>query len=141
MDEILKFLLTRYSFLYNKYKFKFIDSEVSESFGNAYLTLTSGGINICFVRDKGQIFLEFQSKFVKNPKSPYSWYSIDLIKQLITHETECSSLMDENNAKFLENNIETIFKLFSTSRLKETLKELNKLAKIRSEKLFGNNEK
>ncbi len=135
MDEILKFILSYCSFLYQKYKFKFIDSEVSDSFGNAFLTLTSETISIRFIRERGQLVLDFQSNLLK--KNYASWYSFEIVRQFITNEKEYYSIMNEDNAKFLENNFEKIKDIFSVSKVAETVKEFKKLEKKRAKKLFG----
>ena len=135
MDKILRFLLKHCSFLYKEYGYKFTDSRVSDSFGgDAFLALSSDSLKVRFCLDRGQLFFDFQSKH-KNGSN--SWYSIDIVRQLVTKEESYFSLMDKENAIFLKRNIDKIHELFSNQQIKETTKELNKLKRIRSKKLFG----
>lgn len=134
MDQILTFILSHCSFLYNEYSFRFMDSKISDSFGgDAYLDLGSETIIMRLTRDRGQLFLEFRSAYEKKQ----NWYSIDLIRKLITGEKEYHSIMDEENAKFLENNFTEVVDYFSHANLSETLKKLEKLKLKRSKDLFG----
>jgi hypothetical protein len=132
MDDILKFILAYCSFLYKDWGFKFIDSEVSKSFGgDSFLVLAINGLQVRFVRDRGQLFFDFK------PDNTKVWYSIDLMRELINEEGEFHSLMDEENAIFLRDNFKKILNLFSSENLSETEKRLDELKVIRSKKLFG----
>lgn len=132
MNEILKYILAYCSYLYNDYGFIFTDSEVASSFGgDALLIMESDTLKMRFISDRSQLFLDV-SAVSKNSE----WYSIDLIRQMITGETDYFSLLDENNAKFLRNNIDKIIECFDKNNINNTTKELKKLKLIRNKKLF-----
>lgn len=135
MNEILKFLMRYCSFLYEIKGFKFINSATSESFGNASLTLGSTFLNIRFIRDRGQLFTDFQSNLY-GKKNAQSWYSIDIVRQLISNEKKYYALMDSKNATFLRNHIDIIIDLFSRSKVKDTILKLKRLETIRAKTLF-----
>ncbi len=135
MDEILKYLVSHCSFLYERNRYRFVDSYVSDAFGgDSFLVLASETMQIRFVRDRGQLFLDYRSA---QQEGNESWYSIDVVRQLMTGKNECHSLMNEENAHFLKANLDEIERLFSEANLKETLRRLKKLEKEISKNLFG----
>jgi len=136
MKEILEFLMKHCSFLYEKYGFRFTDSAISESFDNAALTLSIRELTIRFLREKGKLYLDFQSNLY-GKKNAQSWYSMDIVRQLITGEKDYHSIMDAENASFLMNNIGVIIELFSQKNVKETIAKIKKLEGIRAKVLFG----
>jgi hypothetical protein len=136
MNEILYFIIKNCSFLYEQYEFRFIDSAISKFSGYAAIILGSSDLNIRFSVERGQMISEFQSNYEK--KDIYSWYSIDVVRQLITGEKECIALMDEKNTNFLKNNISNILEIFSKQNVKNTILKLKQLERIRSKTLGGN---
>lgn len=137
MDEILQFLITHCSFLYREYGLKFVDSEASGAFGgNAYLVLASDDLYVRMIRDRGQFLLDFQSR-LKLKRKPRWWYTVDLVRQLVTREEGYSSTLDHQNVEFLRRHFPEILERFSPSRYEETRAELEKLAKVRSERVSG----
>lgn len=120
--------------IYKKYGFKFIDSGVSTSFGNSFIILKNDNLMLRFISDRGQLFLDFHSNFDKNKNN---WYSIDLVRQLITGEKEYYSLLDEINGRFIKNNFEQILQIFDKDVINQTIEKLNFLRKKRAKKLFG----
>ena len=135
MDEILEFLIKYCSEAYKKYVFKFTDSEVSSSFGgNAYIMLENDDLKLRFINDRGQLMLDFYSKFDKKRDN---WYSIDLIRQLISGENKYYALLDENNGKFIQNNLREILVIFKKDAVEQTIAKLNLLRKKRAKEIFG----
>lgn len=135
MDAILNFILTHLSFLYKEFKFVFVDSLVSDSFGgDAYLVLSSENLKLRFVSDRDQLFLEFQSKIAEGKNS---WHSIDVIKQLTTNEICDNAILDENHARFLKAKFPEIYRLFFSENAKETIIKLKKLEKERAKRMFA----
>jgi len=133
MEEILRYLMKYCSFLYSPNQFRFVDSHSSESFGNALLVLEHEDLRVQFVRDRGQIFLDFQPT---SKKSKRDWYSIDIVKQLVTGKIEPSAEMDSEKAEFLKNNLDKIEQLFSTANMESTIKKLRELERARAKRLF-----
>lgn len=102
MDEILLFIVKYCSALYNKLGFRFVKSEVTDSFGgNCYLILESEFMMLHFVKDRGQLFLDFESKLLGKKRE---LFSLDVVRQDITKEKELKSLLDEENGCFLLSN-------------------------------------
>lgn len=132
MDEILTFLMLHCSFLYKKLGFRFIDSLYSpESFGNAYLDLATKDMKVRFTLDRNQLLFDFQPKGVKE------WYSVDIVRNLITNELVFHGIMDQENAEFIKANFTKIQELFSEPMLNESKKRMKKLEAIRSKQMFG----
>jgi len=133
MDELLKYITKYCSFLYGEFGFKILSSSSSESFGNAAIELGVGDFNLQFIRDKGQIFLDFKSNYI-NEK--YPWYSMDIIRQAILGEKEYKGLMDRENAEFLHKNFPAIVNMFKPDSAAATVRQLKALEKIRSKVIF-----
>jgi len=135
MDEILEFLLKHGSFLYKEKGCKFVDSRCSNSFGgDALLVLASDKIRFRLVRDRSQLFADFQEV---DPLSDDEWFSIDIVRKHLTGELEYQSEMTPENAKFVRENFEEIESLFDPTCLTVTRKQLHKLEAERAKKLFG----
>ena len=132
MNEILNFLISHFAFLYNDYGARFIDSRVQGL--NAMLVLEMGDLRLRFVRDRSQLFLDFQSS--QHPKED-NWFSYDVVRQLITKEVVDSALFDKTKAKFVKENIQEIAKVFSEKNKQATEKTLHKFEKARAKRLFG----
>lgn len=133
MDEILEFLLKYCRELYNKHGFKFVDSGVFEPFRNSFLIMENANLQIRFILDRSQLFLDFRWKFDKKKDS---WYSFDLIRQLLTEETDYHSIMDEQNGQFMQEHLEKILEFFEQEKADNTLAKLKSLEKQRAKVLF-----
>jgi len=133
MEEILRYLMKYCSFLYSPNRFRFVDSGSSDSFGNAFLVLEHEELRLQFVKDRGQIFLDFQHTS-KNHKD--DWFSIDIVKQMVTGKIEPSAEMDSEKAEFLKTNLDRIEQLFFAANLEGTIKRLRELERARAKRLF-----
>jgi hypothetical protein len=135
MDEILNFLLHQASFLYKEFGFRFVDSQVSKSFGgDAFLVLATEKLRFRLVRDRGQLFGDFQDAAYS---SKNEWFSIDIVRKRVTGEADYFPELNSDNAAFLRNHFGAIEKLFDKATLVETRKQLHKLETERARKLFG----
>ncbi len=134
MEEIHQYLMKHCSFLYLPNQFRFVESDSSESLGNAFLVLEHKDLRLKFIKDRGQLFLDFQPTSSNRKKD---WFSIDIVKQLVTGNIEPSAEMDIEKAKFLKSNLDEIKRLFSTTNLEDTLKKLRELERARAKRLFG----
>ena len=132
MNELLNFLISNFAFLYNDYDARFTDSRVQGL--NAMLVLEMSDLRLRFVRDRSQLFLDFQSN--QQPQED-NWFSYDVVRQLITKEIVDSALLDEKKAKFVRDNIKVIAKAFSEKNKLATEKTLHKFEKARAKRLFG----
>lgn len=135
MDEILEFLLRHCSFLYKDKGCRFVDSRSSKSFGgDAFLILASDKVRFRFVRDRGQLFADFQEP---TSSADDEWFSIDIVRKQLTSEPDYYSEMNPENAAFLKKHFSEIEKLFESSSLAVTRKQLHKLEAERAKKFFG----
>lgn len=132
MNELLTYLVSHLSFLYNDYDARFADSQVRGP--HASLVLEAGELRVRLVRDRSQLFIDFQS--VEN-RSDDDWTSFDIIRQFLTGEIIDSAVMDDEKAKFIYDEFPAIMDAFSSSRRKETEKKLHEYEHARAERLFG----
>jgi len=132
MSELLTYLVTRLSFLYNDYGARFVDSQVRGP--HATIVFEAGQLRLRLVRDRSQIFVDFQS--VENP-SDDDWFSFDMIRQLLTGEVVDSAEMDDSKAQFIGDHFEAIVEAFQSTNRKETEKKLHEYEHARAERLFG----
>ncbi len=132
MNELLTYLVSRLSFLYNEYDARFVDSRVRGP--DAMLVLETGNLRLRLVRDRSQLFVDFQS--AENPREDY-WFSFDMIRQLLTDEIVDSAEMDDEKAEFIYDHFSTIADAFSASKRNETEKKLRVYEHARAKRLFG----
>lgn len=132
MEEILQYLKERCFFLYSPNKFQIVETDSSESFGNALVILEDEDIRLQFVRDRDQLFLDFQPTSYRK-----EWFSIDIVMQLVTGNIEPSATMDSKKVEFLNSNLDEIKRLFSPPELENTIKEMKNLERSRAKRLFG----
>lgn len=134
MIRILEYLLRHCAFLLTSPTYRIVDSRVTESFGgDAYLVLESSSLRMRFVCDRGQLFLDFQSR---SHSSDAAWFSVDVVRRLLDGEQPVSAELDSDYAAFLEHEIAEIEACFS-ERLDETVAELRRLERVRAKELFG----
>ena len=134
MEEFQQLIIKKCAFLFSSNPFQVIDSDSSESFGNAFLILERGDLRLQFVKDRNQIFLDFQPS---SKKGKLYWYSIDVVKQMITGEIESSAEIITRNIEFLKTNLEKIEQLFSKNNVDDTVKKLKQLERERAKRLFS----
>ncbi len=135
MNEILQFLIAHCSFLYESGRFKFVDSGTSTSFGGSgFLVLESDAIRLRFLRDRGQLLLDFQPG---SRRGEHDWHSVDVVRKLVTGDPAVSGLLNEENAAFLRRHINEIEEKLSGPNAKDSVEKLHELERKRAKKLFG----
>ncbi|MET7283780.1 hypothetical protein ABZS29_36460 [Kribbella sp. NPDC005582] len=135
MTLILAFIATHMGFLWDEARFRIAGSEVSTvNGGDALLVVESDVLRLQFVRDRGQLFLDFQPV---SGGAASEWFSVDLLRRLMSGQPETSGLLDEGYAAFIGQNLDTIEGLFRTERWPETRAELKALEIKRAKELFG----
>ena len=136
MAEILEFLVRYCSFLWTSGRYRIAESQIAPSFGgDAYLVISSESLRLRFVRDRGQLFLDFQEGDAV-PKG--DWYSIDLVRRLITGERQDTAELGEDYAVFLRYSFPEIESRFANVELvSDTKRQLHDLERIRAKELFG----
>jgi hypothetical protein len=133
MTALLEFLIAHLAFLYAPGRYRIVDSESSESFGNGYLVLESDALRMQMVRDRGQLFMDFEPLSGKGE----DWFSIDVVRQLVTGEKQESSELSPDYAAFLERELGEIERRFSPAELDETVRALRELERARAKEMFG----
>jgi hypothetical protein len=134
MNEILTFLIRSCSHLWTL-GYRFTDSGAAASFGgDAYVVIESGSLRMRFVRDRGQLFLDFQEPAATGKDV---WYSIDLVRHLLTGVRQESAELNEDYAQFLGGSLTDIERLFSDEAIPETKRQLQNLKRVRAKELFG----
>lgn len=132
MNDLLTYLVSHLSFLYNDYEARFVDSQVRGP--DALLVLEVGELRVRLVRDRSQIFVDFKS--CGNP-SEDDWASFDIIRQLLTGEIVDDAVMDEEKARFIQDHFAAIIDAFRSGNRGETEKKLHKFKQARAKRLFG----
>ena len=134
MTEILRFLIDHAQFLYAPGRYRFVDSGTSTSFGgDAFLVLASDAMRIRLVNDRGQLFADFQGA---GQDGDLDWYSIDVVRRLITGEQPATAELSPDYAVFLERHLDEIERRFAEEG-PSTVKALKELEKARAKELFG----
>lgn len=135
MVELLKVLAEWLSFFFADNRYRLVDSQASESFGNAVIEFASDTLRWRLVRDRSQIFLDCRP--VKGKYKEWEWYSADILIRLLTGNRVESAVLTQEMAVWFGKNLSEIEARFSENRLAETLRELKKLEHLRSKELFG----
>jgi hypothetical protein len=133
MQKLLEFLAKYCECLFLDHQFKIVDSEASQSFGNAYIKMISGNIILLFIRDRGQIMLDFGVTSDKKKQM----FSIDLVYILIKGERIGNSLLNERYVEFICKDMLQIKDAFSEGKWSDTATKLHKFALDRSKRIFG----
>jgi hypothetical protein len=132
MNKLLLFLMENFSFLYEECGCRFADSQVYEP--NATLVFEVDDLRLRFVRDRSQIFVDFQNK---RNAAQQRWYSFGVVRQLLTGEIGGSEALDGDKARFIRQHLGDIKQLFSGATVKDTEKKLTGFEHARGERLFG----
>lgn len=122
MDNLLLFIINNCSFLYKEYGFKFIDSNVSESFDNASFIMKNTSLCLRFINERERISLEFG--FVN--KGKIDWYDIDIIRLYLTNKSRGTANLDPDNILFLAKQISKIQSIIYDTEIKHQLSDLKK---------------
>ncbi len=132
MDELLLFLVRNLDFLCRDYGARFRDSAVSGP--DALLILEMNDLRLRLVRDRSQLFLDFQSS---HQRSRNEWFALDVVRRLITGEVLDSAELDEAKCVFLKEHMTKIANAFSRRNCEQTEKELHRFEEERAKRLFG----
>lgn len=137
MDDILLFLVNHCSFLYREHGFRFLNSLCSDSFGNAFVILGKEHLQLRFIRDRSQLFLDLQYVSKKQTKTKCKWHSFDIVRQLISGNADHSALLDSENADFLRSHFAEIEGIFRPKTFLRVEPKLSELERLRAKRLFG----
>jgi hypothetical protein len=132
---ILEFIAAHMGFLWAGARYRITGSEVSTSNGgDALLLVESEELRLRFVRDRGQLFLDFQPS---SSSANGEWFSIDLVRRLKTGQREETAELDEGYASFVHEHLQEIEHQFSAEGWPATSATLKKLKAKRAKELFG----
>lgn len=84
--------------------------------------------------DRGQLFLDFQGV---TRKGKLDWYSVDVVRQLVTGERQSSAELTEDYASFLRDHLDEIERRFADENLADTIGALRELERARAKEMFG----
>ncbi len=132
MNKLLEFLITHFAYLYDELGCRFTDSQVHGP--NAVLVLEVDELRLRFVRDRSQIFADFQSK---RRGSGNRWYSFGVVRQLIAGEVGGSEELDADKASFVRVHFSEIKHAFAAENVKQSENALKQFENERGERLFG----
>ena len=136
MNELLMYVMKHFSFLYYELGFRFVDSMSTgkETYEDALLILEQNDLRMRFIRDRGQLFLDFQGKYQPSAKE---WFSIDIVQELITGERQDSSVLSAEKVEFVRKRLEAIEEAFSRKHQKKSIETMHKCEKVRAKRIFG----
>jgi hypothetical protein len=136
MNELLKYLIKNFSFLYDDLCFRFVDSrsDADQFDGNAYVTLESKDIRIMFIRDRSQIMVDIQGVRTKRAKN---WYGLDVVLELVTGKAKQSGVLTAKNVQMFSESVAALPDFFSKENIEMTEQKLGNLEKERAKRLFG----
>ena len=135
MNLILAFIAAHMGYLWDGARYRITGSEVSTSNGgDALLMVESEELRLRFVRDRGQLFLDFQPSF-SSPDG--AWFSIDLVRRLWTGQRDETAELDGGYASFLRDYLQEIEHQFGAEQWPATSVSLKKLKAKRAKELFG----
>ncbi len=132
MNKLLEFIIAHFGYLYDELDCRFADSQVHGP--NAVLVFEVEELRLRFVRDRSQIFVDFQNRR-RGSRNP--WFSFGVVRQLITGEIGGSEEMDAEKALYIHRQFSEIKSAFADVNAKETEITLKKLEHERGERLFG----
>jgi hypothetical protein len=133
--ELLRFLITRFGYLFEPDRYRFVDSNSDRSFGDdAVVLLESEILRLRFSRDRSQLLLEFQP--IQGRKD--EWFSPGLLRGLLTGERGGSEVLSDEWASYLEPALDELeVRLKNPATHDATIAGLREQAKARAKELFG----
>ena len=130
MDELLEFINQHLSFLCKDFDEHRVTS-LEDGFV-AVIVLQFGHLNIRFVRDRGQIFMDFQNR----SRDKKEWFSLGIVSQLLTKDFCKNEVMDAGWADFVRIHFKDICNAFSDEMILESEKAMKKFERERGRRLF-----
>jgi hypothetical protein len=134
MTAILEFLVAHLAFLYAPGRYRFVDSLSGEGFGDAYVVLESDAMRLRMIRDRGQLFMDFEPL---DGDDDEDWFAIDVVRRLLTGERQETSELSPDYAAFLERELDEIERRFSAAERDETVRALKELERVRAKEQFA----
>lgn len=135
MDQISSFITNYMPFLLNTDRYKVIEAtETAVNGGDSVVVFASDGIQLRFITDRDQLFLDLRPPTSQNDKD---WYSIDLVCRLLTGERLGTSILNPDYAEFVRTHLADIERKFAPAEWSQTEKDLKAVQRKRSKEMFG----
>jgi hypothetical protein len=133
--ELLRFLVTRFGYLFEPGRYRFVDSTSGRSFGgDAMVLLESETLRLRFTRDRSQLLLEFQP--IQGRKN--EWFSPGLLRGLLLGDRGGSEVLSDEWASYLESALDELeVRLKNPATRDAAVAGLREQAKARAKELFG----
>jgi hypothetical protein len=115
-----------------------LDSSVTDSFDNAFVTLASGAFLVRLVRERGRLHGEFCSS-----TEPRNWFDAAIVAERFEDAPETSflgvdgMLLLERFARFVEAHSDELSAMFSPAKLAETRVDLERRERDSVTRRFG----
>jgi hypothetical protein len=134
VNPILAFIDAHMDYLWEGDRYSVVGSQSrSSNGGDALLVVESPTLRLRFVRDRGQLLLDFQPAAEHRDE----WWSVDLVRRLLLGRPEPSAVLDESYAAFLGEHLTEVEARFGAERWPATRDELKKLKVRRSKEMWG----
>lgn len=135
MQKILEFLAKDGAFLYIKHDCRIVDSEYVATFGGTgSVTLRNDIIEVRFELERDRLFMHMRAA---GRRSLRPWFSMDILRQLLTGTAADKEIMNHKNVAFLRKNFDGLQRLFSKPNLEATESAGKELQRQRAKRLFG----
>ncbi|MBY5162869.1 hypothetical protein [Salsipaludibacter albus] len=131
MRELLRALADWLAFFFQDAEYRLVDSEVGQSFGDAFVVWSNGSLDWRLVRDRSQLFLEAR------PMGVDEWFDIDLLMRVLGEPAQASSELTPEHGHWVRVNLATIHALFVPENVAGTAAELRAAKRQRAQELFG----
>ena len=134
MTELLRFMVSYLTFLFETGKYRIVDSRSGRPAGDALVVLESPTVRLRLVLDRSQIYLDIQP----NPPGPGGWYGIGVARRWKAGDRPGLDDLDESCVAFLRRELDGIEAEWSTEQGRQAgLDRLNEEREVRADELFG----
>lgn len=141
MHQILAFLVMHMPYLWDGARFRITDSmATTHNAGDSLLVVASDSLVLRFVSDRAQLLLDLRprAELAERPsgRERGDWWSVDLVRRLLTGERQVTVLLGEDHAVFLREHLDEIEAAFGSERWDETRRGLVAVRQQRSDEMW-----
>lgn len=135
MTTLLETFVRLLRILYLDPKYRITDSTTTGSPAeNASLRLTGATLSWHLINERGQVYLSVAPTKMETLEN---WFRITSVRQYLDHEVEHSTLLTDELASWITNNIARIEGLFADPIAPDSCKALIDLEEAKANELFG----
>jgi len=102
--------------------------------GTGRITLSNGIVDLVFWLDRDRLLMELR---ITGRKSPHSWFSLDILHELITGQSCESAQVDNSSLAFLVGHLDDIVSRFRRGDGKEAEAACRVLESKRARQMFA----